>query len=105
MSEENPYELVDRLDVRDGQFDLFISYGRQDEYNVDAQVDSFLHKASERHLNIWVRYDPDGHHSSPYVNKCMPDVFVALGERLRERLPDLRKDATTARVVKSRGVP
>jgi S-formylglutathione hydrolase FrmB len=100
MSQENPCEQVDRLDIRDGQFDLFIAYGRQDEYNVDAQVDSFLHKARERHLNIWVRYDPEGHHSSPYVNKCMPDVFVAVGERLRERLPDLTQHAAGDRIVK-----
>ncbi len=89
MSQENPFELVDRLDVRPGQFELFVAYGRQDEYNVDAQIDSFLHKAKQRGLNIWVRYNPDGHHSTDYVNECMPDVFVAVGARLRKLLPDL----------------
>ena len=89
MSQENPIELLDRLDVEDGQFDMFIAYGRKDEYNIDAQVDSFLHRAHQRGLNVWVRCNPDGHHSSPYVNECMPDVLAAVGARLRQLLPDL----------------
>jgi hypothetical protein len=96
MSQENPIELVDRLDVRDGQFDMFIAYGRQDEYNVDAQVDSFLHKARERRLNIWVRFNPDGHHRTDYVNECMPDVLIAVGTRLRELLPESAGGSTGA---------
>lgn len=88
MSEENPYELLDRLDIRPGQFDMFVAYGRRDEYNVDAQVEAFLHKAAERDISAWVRYNPEGHHRTDYVNECMPDVFVAVGRRLRELLPE-----------------
>ena len=93
MSEENPYELLDRLDVRDGQFDMFIAYGRQDEYHVDNQVDSFLYKAKQRGLKVWVRCNPQGHHSSEYVNECMPDVLAAVGARLRQLLLDLNSQA------------
>jgi hypothetical protein len=82
MSEENPYELLDRLDVQPGQFDMFISYGRQDESHVDNQVDSFLHKATTRGLDVWVRFDPNGHHTSQFVNDSMPAILEALGERL-----------------------
>jgi S-formylglutathione hydrolase FrmB len=87
MSQENPYELLDRLDIRAGQFDMFIAYGRQDEYHVDNQVDSFLYKATQRGLDIWVRHDPNGHHSSEYVNDCLPDVFVAVGASLQKTRP------------------
>jgi S-formylglutathione hydrolase FrmB len=84
MSQENPYELLDRLDIRPGQYDMFIAYGGQDEFHIDNQVDSFLHKATNRGLDIWVRHNPAGHHSSEHVNECMPDVFRAVGVRLRE---------------------
>jgi S-formylglutathione hydrolase FrmB len=89
MSQENPIELLDRLDVQDGRFDMFVSYGKRDEYNVDAQVESFLYRARERGLNVWVRCNPEGHHSTDYVNECMPEVLAALGRRLRELLPDV----------------
>jgi S-formylglutathione hydrolase FrmB len=87
MSEENPYELLDRLDIQPGQHDMYIAYGRQDEYHVDNQIDSFLDKATRRGLDIWVRYDPAGHHSSEYVNECMPDVLMAVGARLQKAVP------------------
>ena len=84
MSSENPVELLDELDIKNGQYDLYVAYGRQDEYNVDAQVESFLYRARQRGIEVWVRYNPNGHHSSPFVNECMPEVFEALGLRLRE---------------------
>lgn len=92
MSQENPLELLDRLDIQPGQFDMFVAYGRKDEYNIDAQIDSFLHHARKRGLDLWVRCNPDGHHSSRYVNECMPDVLDAVGARLKELIPDLNSD-------------
>jgi S-formylglutathione hydrolase FrmB len=83
MSWENPYELLDRLDIEPGQYEMFIAYGGQDEFHIDNQVDSFLYKATKRGLDIWVRHNPDGHHSSEYVNECMPDVLRAVGASLK----------------------
>jgi S-formylglutathione hydrolase FrmB len=97
MSQENPYEVLDRLDIQPGQYDMYIAYGRQDEYHVDNQVDSFLYKATERGLDIWVRYDPNGHHSTEYVNDCMPDVLNALGTRLEQTILRLSSVTETAR--------
>jgi S-formylglutathione hydrolase FrmB len=92
MSLENPYEMLDRIDVRPDQYEMFIAYGRQDEYHVDNQVDAFLYKANRRGLDIWVRYDPDGHHTSQSVNDSMPDVLSAVGQRLKQTLPDLSRE-------------
>jgi S-formylglutathione hydrolase FrmB len=89
MSQENPVELLDRRDVRPGQYELFVAYGGKDEYNVDAQIDSFLYRAHQKAIDVWVRYNPEGHHATEYVNECMPDVLHALGDRLRRLLPDL----------------
>jgi S-formylglutathione hydrolase FrmB len=91
MSRENPLELLDRLAIQPGQFDMYVAYGGKDEYNIDAQIDSFLHRAGERGFDVWVRFNPAGHHSTEYVNECMPDVLSALGTRLRELLPDLKQ--------------
>src|SRR5262249_54849450 len=45
ISAENPIELLDRLPVKPGQFDLYIAYAGKDQFNIDAQVESFLYVA------------------------------------------------------------
>ena len=42
IAAENPIEMLDAYDVRPGQFDMFVGYGGRDEFNIDAQVESFL---------------------------------------------------------------
>lgn len=88
MSIENPWEMLDRFDVRPGLYDMFVAYGDKDEYHINEQVESFLTHAASRDLPVWVRRNPDGRHRWDYVNECLPDVFCAVGARLREVVPE-----------------
>jgi hypothetical protein len=80
IAEENPVEMLDRLDVRPGEFDMYIGYGGRDEFNIEAQVESFLYVARGRGLSIEVAYDPRGHHTMATAGRLFPSFVRWLGQ-------------------------
>jgi S-formylglutathione hydrolase FrmB len=87
VSRENPIEMLDTYDVRDGEFNLYIAYSGRDQFNLDAQVESFLYRARQRGIGIDVDYWPDGHHDEATVLRMAPRAFDWLGDRLRPYAP------------------
>jgi S-formylglutathione hydrolase FrmB len=63
MSADNPIEMLEAYDVQPGQLAMYVAYGGKDEFNLDAQIESFLYRARERHLDVGVAFDPHGHHN------------------------------------------
>jgi S-formylglutathione hydrolase FrmB len=97
ISAENPVEMLDRCDIRPGEFDMFVAYGGRDEFNIDAQVESFLHAARSRGLAADVAYDPNGHHTSATALRLFPAFVRWLGPVLRGSESAVQpKDATSA---------
>jgi S-formylglutathione hydrolase FrmB len=82
IAAENPVEMLDACDVRPGEFDMFIGYGGRDEFNIDAQVESFLSVARRRGLAVTVAYDPKGHHTPATGRRLFPDLVRWLGPLL-----------------------
>ncbi|MCS7045917.1 MAG: esterase family protein [Gemmataceae bacterium] len=70
----NPFELLDAYDVRPGEFDLFVAYGGQDEFNIHAQVEAFLWKAQQRGIEVGVAYDPCGRHDLTTGLRLLPAI-------------------------------
>jgi S-formylglutathione hydrolase FrmB len=64
LSSFNPIEVMDRYDLRPGELDLYVAYGGKDEFNIPAQVESFLFRAKERGLTVGVEFDPQGRHDA-----------------------------------------
>ena len=62
MSRINPLELMERCDLRPGELELYAGYGAKDEFNVAAQVESFVHAARQRGVAVTVDRDPKGKH-------------------------------------------
>jgi S-formylglutathione hydrolase FrmB len=87
IAEENPIEMIDRLHLREGELDLYIAYGGKDQFNIDAQVESFLFMARERGLTVGVGYDPRGKHDFPTAKKLFPGVLEWLAPRLAPYSP------------------
>jgi S-formylglutathione hydrolase FrmB len=87
ISRENPIEMLGRLDLRPGELEMFIAYGAHDEFNIDAQVESFLYVAERRGLCVGVAYDPHGHHNLPTARRLFPDVVAWLAPRLAPYSP------------------
>src|SRR5262249_5307585 len=52
ISQENPIEMIDRLHVLPGELAMYVGYAGKDEYNLAAQVESFLYLARARGLCI-----------------------------------------------------
>jgi pimeloyl-ACP methyl ester carboxylesterase len=75
ISEINPLEMLDAYDVRPGELSFFAAYGGRDEFNIAAQVESFLWRARERGLQIDVAYDPLGKHDLATGLRLLPEVL------------------------------
>jgi pimeloyl-ACP methyl ester carboxylesterase len=62
MSSINPLELMERCNLQPGELELYAGYGDKDEFNVGAQVESFLFCARQRGIEMTVDRDPTGGH-------------------------------------------
>ncbi|MBI3409027.1 MAG: hypothetical protein HY040_11825 [Planctomycetes bacterium] len=84
MSRINPLELMECTNLRDGELDMFVAYGGKDEFNISAQVESFLWCARERGINITVDYHPDGKHDLATGRLMMPQAMKWIAQRVPE---------------------
>lgn len=75
LSQINPLELMERSDLRDGELDLYIAYGARDEFNVAAQVESFLYQARQRGVSVAVDRDPVGRHDLASGKRALPGAM------------------------------
>jgi pimeloyl-ACP methyl ester carboxylesterase len=82
LQADNPLEMLDQYDVRPGDLQLFVAYGGRDEFNLDAQIESFLYRARQRGLEVAVRYDPWGHHNRRTALRFAPDLIAWLAQQL-----------------------
>ena len=48
IARENPIEMLDAYDVRNGEINMYVAYAGLDQFNLDAQAESFLYRAHER---------------------------------------------------------
>lgn len=87
-SRTNPIEMLTRLNIKPGEFNMFVAYGGRDEFNLDAQIDSFLFMAKHLGLEVTVRYDPEGRHNSATAEKFIPDTLDWLAQQLWPYAPE-----------------
>jgi S-formylglutathione hydrolase FrmB len=82
LSQENPLEHLTRLPIRAGDLDMYIAYGKSDEMNIDAQVESFLYEAAKHGIQPTVKSDPRGVHAIPYMVGELPGLCAWLKAHL-----------------------
>src|SRR5262249_50538598 len=87
MSRENPIELLDSLNIQPGEFDLYVAYSGKDQFNIDAQVESFLYVAKQRGIEVEVGYEPNGRHSYQTARKLFPGIAEWLSLNLAPSMP------------------
>jgi hypothetical protein len=87
ISRENPIELIDSYALREGELAMWVGYGGKDEFNTDAQIDSFLYRARERGLTVTSVYLPDGRHNYATAVKLFPSLVDWLAPRLAPYSP------------------
>jgi len=79
--------MLDSYDLREGELGMYIGYGGRDQFNIDAQVESFLYRARQRGLTVGVGYDPDGKHDLATALRLMPAALEWLYPRLAPYAP------------------
>ena len=82
VAQDNPIEMLDAYDVRDGEFNLYVAYAGRDNFNLDAQAESFLYRAGQRGIHVDVDYLPNGRHDKATVLRMLPRALDWLGDRL-----------------------
>src|SRR6185436_2619628 len=89
ISREHPIEMIDRTCLRNGELSMFVGYGSADEFNLDAQIESFLYLCKFRGLGIAVSFVPDGGHNFETARKIMPDLLAWLAPQIEPYSPPL----------------
>jgi len=87
ISRDNPIEMLDAYDVRDGQLNMYVAYAGRDEFHLEAQAESFLYHAHERGLHVTVDYWPRGRHDKATVLDMLPNALDWLGPKLAPYAP------------------
>lgn len=88
VSQENPYEMLASYDVRPGEFNLFIGYGRRDEFNIDAAVESFLDEAKRHQIEVETLVLPEGRHNLATAVSMLPDLNQWLVKHVAPYAPE-----------------
>ncbi|MSQ96482.1 MAG: hypothetical protein EXR98_18285 [Gemmataceae bacterium] len=87
VSANNPLELVLKTRLRNGDLSMFVGYGGRDEFNIDAQVESFLYYAKFRGIGVAVAFDPDGRHDGITAMKMLPSAIRWLAPQIAPYAP------------------
>jgi S-formylglutathione hydrolase FrmB len=82
LSRDNPIEMLDYYQVMPGDLSMFIAYGALDEFNLDAQAESFIFRASQLGLPITVCRDPQGRHNSETARKFIGPTIAWLAPQI-----------------------
>jgi S-formylglutathione hydrolase FrmB len=82
LSSINPFELMEACNLRDGELDLYVAYGCRDEFNVAAQVESFLYLAHQRGVTVSVACDPAGKHDLATGRRLLPGALEWAAQRV-----------------------
>jgi S-formylglutathione hydrolase FrmB len=75
LSRFNPIEVMDTYDLKPGEVHLYIAYGGKDEFNIAAQVESFVDRARQRGIAVGVDFDPEGRHDAASGRRLFPGAL------------------------------
>ncbi len=87
ISRENPVEMLDTYGVKPGELQMFVAYVGKDEFNLNAQVDSFLYIARGKGLTVSTVFEPEGHHNMQWAKKLLPSMISWLAAQLEQYGP------------------
>lgn len=82
MASISPLELMEACDLKPGELDIYVAYGCKDEFNVAAQVESFLFFARQRGIDVTVEVDPNGKHNLATGLRLLPGALQWAAQRV-----------------------
>ena len=72
LSRFNPIEVMEQYDLKPGELNLYAAWGGLDEFNIGAQVESFIYRAKERGIEVGTQFDPRGRHDEATGRRLFP---------------------------------
>jgi S-formylglutathione hydrolase FrmB len=82
LAQTNPADRLFRSDLQPGQLAIYANYGARDNFNFDAQVESFAWLAATRGIAVTLDRDPQGTHSLRYLRNNMERMLLWLGQHI-----------------------
>jgi hypothetical protein len=83
----NPADLIFTTGLQPGELAIYVNYPGRDNFNFDAQAESFHWLAAQRGIEVALVRDPNAAHRLPYFRDNMRPAFLWLGQHL---LPPVR---------------
>jgi S-formylglutathione hydrolase FrmB len=88
VARDNPADLLASTGLQPGELAIYVNYPGRDNYNFDAQDQSFAWLAAQRGITVELSKVPSGHHDLPYIEAAEPHAYLWLG---RHMLPPARR--------------
>lgn len=82
IARQNPIELVDRTGLKNGDLAMYVGYAGKDQFNITAQVDSFLYLCKCRQIAVAVGFEPHGRHDTETAVRFLPSVCSWLAPQI-----------------------
>jgi S-formylglutathione hydrolase FrmB len=85
----NPADLIFSTGLQPGELAIYVNYPGRDNFNFDAQAESFQWLAAQRGIDVTLVRDPDAAHRLPYFRDNMRPAFIWLGQHLLPPAPPI----------------
>jgi poly(3-hydroxybutyrate) depolymerase len=82
IARTNPADQLTNTDLQPGQLAIYVNYGGRDNFNFDAQDESFAWLAASRGITLTLVRDPTGRHSARYLRANRGHALLWLGQHL-----------------------
>jgi S-formylglutathione hydrolase FrmB len=78
----NPADLISSTNLQPNELAIYVSYPGRDNFNFDAQAESFLWVANQRGIEVTVVRDPNERHRPSYFRDNQRPALIWLGRHL-----------------------
>ena len=82
IARDNPADLLSSTGLRPGDLAIYVNYPGRDNYNFDAQDQSFAWLARQRGIAVELTADPVGRHNLSYIERAEPPAYAWLGRHI-----------------------
>jgi hypothetical protein len=85
----NPADLIFSTGLQPGDLAIYVNYPGRDNFNFDAQAESFHWLAAQRGIEVTLVRDAEAAHRLPYFRNNMRPAFLWLGQHLLPPAPHI----------------
>jgi S-formylglutathione hydrolase FrmB len=83
----NPADLIFSTGLQPGELAIYVNYPGRDNFNFDAQAESFQWLAAQRGIEVTLVRDPDAAHRLSYFRDNIRPTFIWLGQHILPPAP------------------